>query len=119
MSRGSRNRDDDYDDRNEDDDFDDRGSGREPHRATLVLVFGILSLVICAPLGIAAWIMGKNDLAAMRSGRMDSSGKDMTNIGYILGIVGTIVFCLQLVFAIIYFVFIVAVIGAAGAGAGK
>lgn len=30
------------------------GGDVEPHRATLVLILGILSLVVCAPLGIAA-----------------------------------------------------------------
>lgn len=37
----------------------------KPHRASTILVFGILSLVVCAPLGIAAWIMGNNDLRDM------------------------------------------------------
>lgn len=29
----------------------------KPHRATLILVMGILSLVICEPLGIVVWVM--------------------------------------------------------------
>ena len=29
------------------------------------MVLGILSLVLCAPLGIAAWIMGNADLKEM------------------------------------------------------
>ncbi|MCP4894736.1 MAG: DUF4190 domain-containing protein, partial [Actinomycetales bacterium] len=29
-----------------------------PDRSSIVLVLGVLSLVICAPLGIAAWVMG-------------------------------------------------------------
>jgi hypothetical protein len=37
----------------------------QPHRGTAVLVLGILSRVVCAPSGIAAWVMGSNDLAAM------------------------------------------------------
>lgn len=35
----------------------------EPHRGTLILVLGILSLTMCGLFtGIPAWIMGKNDL---------------------------------------------------------
>jgi hypothetical protein len=65
----------------------------EPHRGTLVLVFGILS--ICVPcvsliLGPIAWIMGSSDLRAMRLGRMDPSGEGSTKAGYICGIVGTV-----------------------------
>ncbi|MEX0702201.1 MAG: hypothetical protein WD069_08905 [Planctomycetales bacterium] len=67
-----------------------------PHRATLVLVLGILGLVVCAPLGIAAWWMGSNDLRDMRSGRMDRSGESMTQAGQVLGIIGTALFVLSL-----------------------
>ncbi|GIW79665.1 MAG: hypothetical protein KatS3mg105_1472 [Gemmatales bacterium] len=79
-------------------------SGRvQPHRGTLVLVLGILSLVVCAPLGIAAWIMGSNDLAAMRAGRMDPSGESMTQVGYVLGIIGTVFFGIGIVAACLWF----------------
>ncbi len=68
----------------------DPAASIQPHRGTLILVLGILSLVVCNLLGIFAWIMGRNDLAAMRAGRMDRSGQTMTNIGQILGIIGTV-----------------------------
>lgn len=57
----------------------------------MILVFGILSLVICAPMGIAAWVMGNNDLAAMRRGEMDPSGEGTTQAGRICGMIGTII----------------------------
>jgi hypothetical protein len=62
----------------------------KPHRGTLILVFGILSLVICAPLGIVAWIMGGGDLKQMDAGAMDPSGRSVTNAGRICGIIATI-----------------------------
>jgi xanthosine utilization system XapX-like protein len=70
---------------------------RQPHRASVVLVLGILSLIACAPLGIVAWVMGRNDLTAMRSGRMDRSGESLTGLGQILGIIGTMLFGLGIV----------------------
>lgn len=73
----------------------------EPHRGILVLVLGILSLVLCAPLGIAAWMMGSTDLAAMQAGRMDRTGEGMTRAGHVLGIIGTILFGLGLVWFLI------------------
>ena len=62
---------------------------RQAHRASLVLVLGIMSLSVCAPLGIVAWGMGRNDRTAMRSGRMDRSGEVLIDVGKILGILGT------------------------------
>jgi len=75
----------------------------QAHRAALVLVLGILSLIVCAPLGIAAWIMGGNDLSAMRSGKMDPSGESLTTAGRNLGIIGTVLFGLGVVAACVWF----------------
>lgn len=70
----------------------------EPHRGTLILVLGILSLLLCAPIGIAAWIMGSSDLAAMRQGRMDRSGESITRVGQVLGIVATVLMAIGVAF---------------------
>ncbi len=61
----------------------------KPHRGTLILVLGILSLVVCGPIGIAAWIMGNGDLKEIDAGRMDPAGRGNTNAGRICGMVGT------------------------------
>lgn len=61
-----------------------------PHRGALILTFGILSIVCCFPFGIAAWIMGNNDMQQIEAGMMDPSGKGITNAGKICGIIGTI-----------------------------
>ena len=63
----------------------------EPHRGALILTFGILSIVCCFPFGIAAWIMGNNDMQQIEAGMMNPSGKGITNAGKICGIVGTII----------------------------
>jgi len=68
-----------------------------PHRGTMILVFGIIGLVICMPLGIAAWIMGNGDLAAMQRGEMDRSGESMTNAGKILGIISVVLAAVAIV----------------------
>ncbi|MBM3890093.1 MAG: DUF4190 domain-containing protein, partial [Verrucomicrobia bacterium] len=60
----------------------------KPHRGTLILVLGILSLVFCAPLGIPAWIMGNTDLKEMDAGKMDPTGRSITQGGRICGIIG-------------------------------
>ncbi len=92
-----------------------------PHRGTLILVLGILGIVIaCLPFGIFAWVMGNGDLRRIKVGEMDPDGKGMTTAGMICGIVGTVLFALN----IVYWVFIVLIFGgalaagAAGAGGG-
>ena len=72
----------------------------KPHHGTLILIFGILGLVICAPLGIAAWVMGSGDLKQMDSGAMDPSGRSLTNAGRILGMIATILLGIGILIAI-------------------
>src|SRR6185503_14611901 len=62
----------------------------KPHRGPLILVLGILGLIMCPPLGIAAWFMADSDFEKMKNGNMDSAGRDLTKAGRILGIIGTI-----------------------------
>ncbi len=64
-----------------------------PHRGTAVLVLGILSLVIgCVGwiMGIIAWVMANNDLREMEAGRMDPTGKGITQAGKICGMISVI-----------------------------
>ncbi len=72
----------------------------KPHRGTLILALGILSL-FCAPLGPAAWIMGSADLKRMDAGVMDSSGRQDTNTGRIFGIIVTVLMIIGLVLILV------------------
>ena len=74
-----------------------------PHRGSTVLVYGILGLVLCQLLGIAAWRMGADDLREMEFGQMDPSGRDLTNAGRICGMVATVILILQLAIMLIVF----------------
>lgn len=82
-----------------------------PHRGTTVLVMGILSLVICAPLGIAAWIMGKGDLSKIDAGLMDPMGRGTTQAGMVLGIIGTVLLVLQVIGGFLFLALFVWVAG--------
>ena len=83
----------------------------KPHRGTLILVFGILGIVICLPLGIAAWIMGSGDLKQIDAGTMDPSGRSMTSAGKIIGMIATILGIIGFVVAVVVIGF--GVLGAA------
>ena len=80
----------------------------KPHRGTLILVLGILGLVVCGPLGIAAWIMGSGDMKQMDAGTMDPAGRGTTQAGKICGIIATILLILGVVIAAAIFIFGVA-----------
>ena len=77
----------------------------KPHRGGTVLTLGILGLVCCFPLGIAAWVMGATDLGEIRNGRMDPEGKSLTQVGMILGIISVAVAILWFVFTMLAGVF--------------
>ena len=70
----------------------------EPHRGTLILVLGILSLVMCGFFtGIPAWIMGRNDLRKIKSGLMEPEGEGSTRGGMICGIICCIISLLSII----------------------
>jgi predicted Zn finger-like uncharacterized protein len=99
----------------------------EPHRGSLVLTFGIISVVL-APLsaccgvfgvafcglslglGIPAWVMGRRDLNKMSRGEMDPEGRGLTQGGMICGIIGTCLAILMMVILAIIIVFYIGVI---------
>ena len=61
------------------------------HRGGVILALGIIGLMTgCFILGIIAWVMGRKDLPEIDAGRMDPTGRSMTQAGMILGMVGTI-----------------------------
>lgn len=75
----------------------------QPHRGTMILVFGILGLIVCFPFGIVAWVMGNTDLKAMDAGTMDPEGRGTTQAGKIIGIVTTILTVLSIIIGILFF----------------
>ena len=78
----------------------------EPHRGLLILSLGQASMVcsllaycpclfFVAPLGVAlglaAWLLGRRDLAGMRVGLVDPAGEPPTKLGRDRGIEGLVV----------------------------
>jgi hypothetical protein len=81
----------------------------EPHRGNLILVLGILGFVVPLAglfLAIAAWVMGRRDMARMDRREMDPSGKGTTQAGFICGIVATVLQGLALLGCVAYIVLI-------------
>jgi uncharacterized membrane protein YjgN (DUF898 family) len=72
----------------------------EQSQATTILVLGILGIIICGVLAPFAWSMGNKELAAIDSGMRDPSNRGTANAGKILGIVGTVLLGIGLVFVV-------------------
>jgi hypothetical protein len=87
----------------------------QPHRGTMILIFGILGLVVCMPFGIVAWIMGSGDLKAMDAGRMDPEGRGITEAGKIIGIIATSIFTVGLLFGLLMMIIALALPAVASA----
>jgi ABC-type Fe3+ transport system permease subunit len=85
--------------------------GQQPHyggqpapthgSATTALVLGILSLVVCAPLGIPAYIIGRRAEREVRESGGRLSGEGLAKAGWILGLIGMILMALGIVVLIL------------------
>ena len=73
----------------------------QPHRGVLILVFSILSWVVCLIFGIVAWVLANSDLRAMEEGRMDPTGEGLTKAGKIVSMISVIVSIIGLVVGVI------------------
>jgi TRAP-type C4-dicarboxylate transport system permease small subunit len=77
------------------------GAYPEPSQATTALVLGILGIVICGILAPFAWNIGNKELAAIDAGRRAPENRGTANAGRILGIVGTVLLAIGIVFLIL------------------
>ncbi|WP_067668246.1 DUF4190 domain-containing protein [Nocardia miyunensis] len=81
-----------------------------PH-ATTVLLLGILSIFCCGALGPVAWVLGRQALNQIeesdqlhRAGAVTYGGRSQILVGYVLGIIGTI---LMVLVAIIFLLMVI------------
>lgn len=88
----------------------------QPHRGVMILVFAILSWLICVIFGIVAWVLANNDLRAMDQGLMDPTGEGLTRAGKIVAMINVILTIVGVVVSLIVLV-IMGVIAAGAAAA--
>ncbi len=73
----------------------------EDSQATMILVLGIVSLVICGLLGPVAWVMGNKEIEAIDAGRRPPENRQTANIGRILGMIASALIVLGILFFIV------------------
>jgi hypothetical protein len=83
-------------------------------RATLALVLGILSLLVCGVLGPFAWSIGSTAVKEIDAAPGTWSGRETANAGRIIGIVATVL----LVLSVVLFVVVVLGLGLMSSGGG-
>jgi hypothetical protein len=71
----------------------------ESSQATAALVLGIVGLILCGGLlSPIAWYIGATEVRAINEGRRDPGGLQTANAGRILGIIGTVLVGLGILF---------------------
>lgn len=63
-------------------------------QAITSLILGIVGIFCCNLLGPVAWYLGNQELKAIREGRAPIAGEGLAKAGMILGIIGTILMVL-------------------------
>ena len=79
----------------------------ESSNALLALILSIANFIVCPVLAPIAWVIASKELRAIDAGRRDPTKRDQANAGRILGIIGTVLLALGIVF--IFFVIVIAV----------
>ena len=79
------------------------GAGpQQSSKATLILVLGILGIVCCGLLAPVAWYLGNEELKGIDAGRLSEANRGMANAGKILGIIGTVLLVLGLLWILFF-----------------
>lgn len=73
---------------------------RDHPRATTVFVLGILGLVMCQVCSPFAWLWGTRALAEIDAHPDLYGGRSLTNAGMVMGLIGTILLGLMVLFLI-------------------
>ena len=77
--------------------------GAASGRAIASMILSLVALVTCGPLlSIPGWILGKQELNAIKSGQAPFAGETFAKIGYYGGIIVTVLSCLWIVPVMFY-----------------
>ncbi len=72
-------------------------------QANTVLILGILSL-FCGVLGPFAWVMGRRTLREIDASQGTIGGRSNVQVGYVIGIVSSVLTALSLVLVVVWIV---------------
>ncbi len=79
----------------------------ESSNALLALILSIANFFVCPILGPIAWFIAGKELEGIEAGRRDPSKRDQANAARILGMIGTALLALGVIF--VFFIIVIAV----------
>ena len=62
----------------------------------MIIAFAILGWVVFPIFSVLAWVFGNQDLREMDQGIMDPNGRDLTQVGKIIGMINCLLILLML-----------------------
>ncbi len=71
-------------------------------QTTTALVLSILGVLCCGFLAPVAWYLANQEEQAIREGRSPAAGQGMATAAKILGIIGTVLLALQIVWVVFF-----------------
>ena len=71
-------------------------------KATIAVVVGVLGIVCCGLLAPVAWYLGNEEIKAIDAGRLSETNRGMAQVGKILGIIGSILLILGLLWVLFF-----------------
>jgi uncharacterized membrane protein YjgN (DUF898 family) len=73
-------------------------------RAALALILGILGVVLCGVVAPFAWVFGRRAMTEIDTSGGVTGGRGMAQAGFILGVIGSVLLALQVVFVAIWLI---------------
>jgi TRAP-type C4-dicarboxylate transport system permease small subunit len=77
-------------------------SAQQSSKATMALVLGVLGIICCGLLAPVAWYMANDELKSIDAGRIADSNRGMAQVAKILGIIGTILLGLAILWVVLF-----------------
>jgi hypothetical protein len=89
---------------------------QQSSKATMAVVLGVLGIVCCGLLAPAAWYLASEEIKSIDAGRLSEANRGMAQVAKILGIIGTILLGLGLLWILFFggMAFIGALTGGSG-----
>ena len=84
---------------------------QKSHRGVVVLALALCGVFLCPIFAVVAWVLGNQDLADMNAGLMDSSGRDLTQAGRIIGMILTLLTALVIAGWALFFLAAILMVG--------
>ena len=75
---------------------------QESSKAVMALVFGVLGIICCGLLAPVAWYLANEEIKGIDAGWLTEANRGMAQVAKILGIIGTILLGLGLLWVLLF-----------------